>query len=122
MSNILEYEGRTFIIGSYAVHKALTSIGFSLSNIGEAIDSKFFDLINAVILYSAEYPFYRKGEPSDFKEADVYELLDATGGYNGKFIQDFTKIMMASINPGEHTEVKSDNSAKKKPYPLKKTA
>lgn len=121
MSNILEHNGRTFVIGSYAVSKALKSIGFSLSNIGEAIDTHFFELINAVIYYSAEYPFFKEGKATDFSEADVYELLDATGGYNGEFIKNFTKVMLLGINPGE-TAIQPDTNAKKKQSPLRKTA
>lgn len=121
MSNILEHNGRIFVIGSYAVSKALKSIGFSLSNIGEAIDTHFFELINAVIFYSAEYPAFKEGRVTDFSEADVYELLDSTGGYNGAFIQKFTKVMLESINPGEAAK-ETETTAKKKHSPLRRTA
>lgn len=122
MSNILEHNGRTFIIGSYAVSKALKSMGFSLSNIGEVIDTQFFELINGVIFYAAEYPNFKEGKPTDFSEADVYELLDSTGGYNGEFIQKFTAVMLESINPTQIAEQSTDTSTKKKPSHLRRTA
>lgn len=126
-NNILEYKGRTFIIGSYAVHHALESIGFSLSTIHEAIDKNFFGLINGVIFYSAEYYFKRKGEASDFSELDVYEFLDSAGGYNGDFIQNFTRVVLATLNPvgaGDSGPVETSTNApsKKKKSLSKKTA
>lgn len=122
MNNILEHDGRKFVIGSYAVSKALNHIGFSLSNIAEAIDTRFFDLINAVIYYSAEYPLLREGKPSDFTELDVFDLLDKTGGYNGTFIQNFTKVMMQTINPGSDESKPATDTSKKKNSTSKKTA
>lgn len=117
MSNILEFNGRTFIVGSYAVSKGLKHIGFSLTNIGEAIDSQYLELIHAVIYYAAEYPFFKEGKPTDFTEAHVYELVDQAGGYNGDFIQKLMAVMLDSINPDgkkEAEEVKTDPIVAKK--------
>lgn len=128
-SNILKYNGRTFHVGSYAVHQSLDKIGFTLSQLEEAFDKHFFKLVNALIFYSAEYHFLRQGKPCDFKETDVYDFLDKAGGYNGPFIKQLTLVLHQTLNVdgdeeenAETSEADLTSGAKKKQSPLRKTA
>lgn len=97
MNNILVHNGQKFIIGSYALSMALKSIGFTMSDFEEAIDTHFFDLTHAVIFYSAEYAAMKDGVENSFKKSDVYDLLDQTGGYGGEFLVAFNTLMVENL-------------------------
>ena len=117
---------RKFICKSYALGKVLKHLGITITELlGDSYfspDSNAGDFSDTVILFmyhSAVFAAEKEGEKVDFKLADCYDWVDATGGFNGELYTQFSNIALMSLGykqaePGEEPTKPEKKSKVKK--------
>lgn len=109
MNNKIELLGLEFHFGIGFLTELIENTGYTLEEIGRKMETGDVSIYPKLMYYSRLYSVQRKRQQPDFDMFDINDLIDENGGVLGKFLSDFSKAFLGSLQK----DVPVDDTKKK---------